>query len=243
MPESDGLVRKQYQDLYADYYRNPAESLAKREISAQQSVAYLTGTIGDAKFHKLLDVGAGDGSVLAELSRRQVAEQLFAVEISASGVAVIEDRRLANLQEVKLFDGYHLPYPDKHFDLAIALHVLEHVEHERLLLLEMKRVAKRIYIEVPLELGFKVRRSIAAGRPFGHINFFTPETLRSLIESCGITATEFGVRSSSLRYEQHVSGRIKGLLKNSLRNLALAIAPNVAPWFVVYNGFAYCECS
>jgi SAM-dependent methyltransferase len=243
MSNRDQLVHKEYQDLYADYYRSPNETLAKREISANQTVGYLTNVVGSKKYGKLLDVGAGDGNVLLELSRLQIADELYAVEISRSGIEAINARQLPTVRAAQLFDGYNIPYPDKYFDLAVAIHVLEHVEHERLLLREMGRIARNVYIEVPLEHGVRVRRAITNGRQFGHINFYTPETLRNLLESSGLKVAECRVGSSSLRYEQHVAGPVKGFVKNAVRNLALKISPKIAPWFIVYNGYAYCECS
>lgn len=242
MGNQQRLVQKQYLDLYADYYGSAAGTAEKREIAAEQTMSYLTSVVGGGRFARLLDVGAGDGNVLAELDRRGVAGELYALEISASGIQAIEARKLPSVKEARLFDGYHIPYPDKYFDLAVAIHVLEHVEHERLLLLEMRRVARRVYIEVPLEHGIGIRRSIASGRPFGHINFYTPATLRNLLESSGLQVTDCRVGASSLRYEQHVSGRLKGFVKSALRRGALKIFPGTAPWFIVYNGFAYCEC-
>jgi SAM-dependent methyltransferase len=242
MSERNNLLDGRYQALYADYYSGAKESPVKRQISAGQSVAALGSIVGKSKLGRLLDVGAGDGSVLQELSRLQVAEELYAVEISPSGIDAIKARQLPDLQEAALFDGYHLPFPDKHFDLAIALHVLEHVEHERLLLREMRRVARRLYVEVPLEHGLNVRRAISQGKPYGHINFYTPHTLRGLLESCGLRLTGCRVAPSSLAYEQHVSGRFKGGVKHAVRRAALAVSPALAPWFMTYNGFAYCEC-
>jgi SAM-dependent methyltransferase len=248
MGDQEPLVRKQYLDLYADYYGSGAETAAKRktaakrEIAAQQTINYLSSVIGSHRFDRVLDVGAGDGNVLSELDHRGVAQELYALEISPSGVEAIQARQLAGLKDARLFDGYHIPYPDKHFDLAVAIHVLEHVEHERLLLREMRRVARRVYVEVPLEHGIGVRRSIANGRQFGHINFYTPATLRNLLESSGLEVTDCRVGASSLRYEQHVSGRLRGYLKGAVRRLALKAFPRTAPWFIVYNGFAYCDC-
>ncbi len=242
MSHRDQLVHKEYQDLYADYYRTSEETLEKREISAEQTVEYLTGVIGRARYRKLLDVGAGDGNVLAQLDRLRIAEELYALEISPSGIEAIRARHLSALRDAQVFDGYHIAYPDKYFDLAVAIHVLEHVEHERMLLREMSRVARHVYVEVPLEHGLKVGRSIRDGRRFGHINFYTPDTLRSLLESSGLKVTQCRVGASSLRYEQHVSGRMRGFLKNAVRNFALRMSPGLAPWFIVYNGYAYCEC-
>ena len=242
MGDQEQLLRRQYLEMYADYYGSGAETAQKRAIAAEQTMGYLSGLLGNDRFDRLLDVGAGDGNVLAELDRRALARELYAIEISPSGIEAIEARHLPSVREAKLFDGYHIPYPDKHFDLAIAIHVLEHVEHERLLLSEMRRVARRVYVEVPLEHGIAIRRSIAAGRPFGHINFYTPATLASLLESSGLEVMARGVGASSLRYEQHVSGRLKGWVKSAIRRAALKVFPRAAPWLIVYNGFAYCEC-
>ncbi len=242
MSEEPKLIGKPYQDLYAGYYSNAERLLAKREISAVQSVDCMINAIGDFVPRSLLDVGAGDGNVLAQLDSRRYCAELYAVEISSSGVDAIKSRRLSLLRDVQLFDGYRIPHPDKHFDLAIAIHVLEHVEHERLFLREINRVARRAFIEVPLEHGFRIQRSIDSGKKYGHINFYTRETLHSLLDSSGLRVIDSRVVASSLRYEQHLSGRVKGRVKSMVRNTALALLPSVAPWLMVYNAYAYCEC-
>lgn len=237
------LIGKQYQNLYANYYLNPGDTSLKREISAAQTVTCMTTALGSRVFDKLLDVGAGNGNVLAALAGKGVAREMFAVEVSESGVEAIKSKKIPWLREVQLFDGYAIPYPDKYFDLAIAIHVLEHVEHERLFLKEISRVARRLYMEVPLEHGFRIQRAIDSGKKFGHINFYTKETLQSMLESSGMKVEKCGVFASSLRYEQHLSGRTKGWIKNLIRTSALTIAPTLAPRFLVYNGYAYCECN
>jgi hypothetical protein len=95
---------------------------------------------------------------------------------------------------------------------------------------------------VPLEHGLRIQRSIDNGKMYGHINFYTKETLRSLLSSSGLSVMECKIVPSSLRYEQHLSGRTKGWLKNLVRKSALTLAPAVAPWLMVYNAYAYCEC-
>jgi ubiquinone/menaquinone biosynthesis C-methylase UbiE len=242
MSEEPKGVGRQYRELYADYYTGSPRMRAKREISAAQSAACLIEAIGCRKPGNLLDVGAGDGNVLAQLDAKGVAQDLYAVEISVSGVEAIRARRLRSLCDVQQFDGYRIPYPEKHFDLAIAVHVLEHVEHERLFLAELRRVARYAFIEVPLEHGFRIQRSIENGREFGHINFYTGETLHSLLQTSGLKVLDSKIVPSSLQYEQHISGSLKGLLKNFVRRSTLAAAPRVAPWLMVYNAYAYCEC-
>ena len=46
-------------------------------------------------------------------------------------------------------DAQKLPFKDKAFDFVIAAHVLEHVDDPQQFLLEIQRVAKAGYIEVP----------------------------------------------------------------------------------------------
>lgn len=241
MGEQRSILGKQYHDLYVDYYSESSDIQLKREISAEQTVDCMSGALAGRAFQKLLDVGAGDGNVLIQLDGRKFADELYAVEISKSGIDAIKSKQLSLLRDVQLFDGYKIPYPDKHFDLAIAVHVLEHVEHERLFLQELNRVSRCVYIEVPLEHGLRVRRSIASGKKFGHINFYTIETLRSMLESSGLNVVSSKVVPPSLKYEQHLSGRARGWIKNLVRKIALAAAPGLAPWFIVYNGYAYCE--
>lgn len=242
MNESGKLVDDKYQKLYADYYTNADRTVLKRRISAAQTLTYMRGVVEHAALHRLLDVGAGDGNVLAELDAIRFASELHAVEISESGVKSILARDLPSLQAAQIFDGYKIPYPDKHFDLAIAVHVLEHVEHERLLLQEIRRVAKFAYIEVPLEHGYRVQRSIDQGKKFGHINFYTKETIRGLVESCEMEVVNWGIAPSSLQYEQHLSGKAKGWLKSLVRRSMLVAAPRFAPWLMVYNGYVFCKC-
>jgi hypothetical protein len=43
---------------------------------------------------------------------------------------------MRNLAEARTYDGYRIPYGDKRFDLAVLSHVVEHLEHPRLLLYE-----------------------------------------------------------------------------------------------------------
>lgn len=243
MSEQKKILGQQYQDLYSNYYSESQDLQRKREISAEQTVDCMREALSGKSFHKLLDVGAGDGNVLMQLSKQKFVDELYAVEISESGVAAIKAKALPQLRDVQLFDGYKIPYPDKFFDLAIAVHVLEHVEHERLFLQELNRVARHLYIEVPLEHGLRIQRSISNGKKFGHINFYTIDALRGLLESSGLKVMGSKVVPSSLKYEQNLSGRATGLLKHVIRKSALAAAPGIAPWFIIYNGYAYCVCA
>ena len=110
---------------------------------------------------------------------------MHALEISQSGADQILSRKLKNLKSVNVFDGYHIPFADNEFDLVILSHVLEHVEFERMLLREIKRVSKHLVIEVPCDYRFGVDKRMKHFLNYGHINMYTPSSLRFLLQSEG----------------------------------------------------------
>ena len=231
------LLGANYKELYGEYYDGSVT--AKRTIAAQDTLEHIRGLVGTRKFGKVIDVGAGEGSLLALLHKDGIAEQLYAVEVSPSGLGAIQARGLP--AEAREFDGYHIPYDDQYFDLVISIHVMEHVEHERLLLHELRRVGKQLLIEVPIEGGMRIDRSIAASGPYGHINFYNPAAFLNLLVTAGFRVLGSRVLTSSLRYEQSLSGRLKGQIKHMIRKGALKLLPRHAPWAFTYLMAAYCE--
>jgi len=168
--------------LYQNYYGDGAVE-TKRGISALDAMAHMKAVAASASFDRVVDVGAGEGSLLQILDDSGFARELYALEISPTAAQAIAARKLKSLVEIKPFNGYHIPYPDGFFDLAILCHVLEHVEHERILLRELRRIARHIIVEVPIEHGVRVGRKIAGGARFGHINFYLPETAVNLLQN------------------------------------------------------------
>jgi len=174
-------VKSAYDNFYAN---NDVEwRMLGAKYKARNIIDVCSGHI---RPNKVLEVGAGDGSILHFLNEWKFADQLFALEIARSGVDIIKSRNLDSLQEAKTFDGYQIPYPDNAFDLVILSHVLEHVEHERILLREIKRVAKHIMVEIPRDYRFGVDKRMKHFLNYGHINMYTPTSLRFLLQSEGL---------------------------------------------------------
>jgi ubiquinone/menaquinone biosynthesis C-methylase UbiE len=134
---------------------------------------------------RLLEVGAGEGGILKHLHQASFCDEMYAIEISATGVDYIRRRSIPTLKEAKVFDGYRIPYPDDCFDLAVLSHVLEHVEHERVLLRELKRVSRHQVVEVPLDFSWNVDKKLEHFLSYGHINIYTAPQLRFLLLSEG----------------------------------------------------------
>ncbi|WP_293132744.1 class I SAM-dependent methyltransferase [Okeania sp. SIO3I5] len=135
----------------------------------------------------LIEVGCGEGAILEHLDKQNFCENMYGIDISESGIKVVSSRDIKTLKEVKVFDGYRIPYPDKSFDLAICSHVLEHVEYERILLREIARVSKNFIIEVPIDYRPGVDSKANHFLSYGHINMYSPTTLRFLLKSEGFS--------------------------------------------------------
>jgi ubiquinone/menaquinone biosynthesis C-methylase UbiE len=169
---------------YDNYYENNDETW--RMLGAKYKVEHIITVCNGYTFNKVLEVGAGDGVILKLLADKGFAPELHAVELSASGVERIKERNIPSIKSVQEFDGYHLPFEDNSMDLIILTHVLEHVEHERLLLRELKRVAKMVLIEVPRDYRHGVDTRIKHFLAYGHINVYTPTSLRYLLATEGL---------------------------------------------------------
>jgi predicted TPR repeat methyltransferase len=228
------------QAMYDTYYEGDPSLLVKREITARQTLDHMKAVLGDQRFQRVIDVGAGEGSLLEQLDKTDIAEELYGVEISHSGTDIIRRKAIRKLKEVRIFDGYSMPYADQFFDVAISTHVLEHVEHERIFLYELKRVAKHILIEVPLEHTIDVQKAFRQSRPHGHINFYNPDTLRNLLETSGLKCVDLKLFPASRELEIFCSGKVKGAMKNRMRQTALSIAPKLATSMMSYMCMALC---
>ncbi|MBY5399339.1 class I SAM-dependent methyltransferase [Rhizobium leguminosarum] len=227
-------------DMYEDYYAD-GEVAEKRAIAARQSLGHILKVAPGRTFDKVIDIGAGEGAVLSELSAAGIAKSLAAVEISKSGIDAIKARKLPALSSVEQFDGYKIPHPNKAFDLSLAIHVLEHVEHERMFLYEAKRVSEKLYIEVPLELTKDLDKSIRMSGPYGHINFYTPGSFENLLRTSGFTVEKMVIFAHDIEYEQYLAGRSKGWVKYQIRQKLLRYAPKFATRNMVYMAGALCS--
>jgi len=225
---SEGL-----KELYDGYYSDGGVA-AKRTITATQTFGHIEKTYGDLNSTNILDVGSGDGAVIAEIANRTTNSEFTAVDISTSGVDAIKSRNIPGLIDATLFDGYTIPYDDNSYDLGLAVHVVEHVEHERMFIQELARVSKYCYIEVPLELTVRVNRAIKISGKHGHINFYTPDTFRNLLETSGLGIKGFSVFPHDKQFEQFIAGKMKGSIKYYLRSNALRYFRRPATDIFVY---------
>ncbi len=102
-------------ETYDNYYSDGKVS-EKRTKTAVQTLNHVL-TISDGKrFRRILDIGAGDGAVLAELAKRRLGEEYAAAEISGFGIEAIRNRKIEAISSIQSFAGYKIPHGDKTFD-------------------------------------------------------------------------------------------------------------------------------
>jgi ubiquinone/menaquinone biosynthesis C-methylase UbiE len=176
-------VSPSLQAAYDEQYSE--ESAPWRELCGKYKAENIAVVCGERRFRRVLECGAGEGSILKFLDASEFCDDLYAIEISGSGLRAIERRRISRLREARKFDGYTIPYPDDHFDLVYCSHVIEHVEHPRVLLRELSRVAPYQVFEVPIDYSPSVDTHYRHFHSYGHINVFTPATFRYLLKSEG----------------------------------------------------------
>jgi ubiquinone/menaquinone biosynthesis C-methylase UbiE len=208
-----------YAGLYTD------AMTAWRELGARYKAENIQVVCRGRTFGKVLECGAGEGAILQELAKNPTFVELYAVDISESGVAQTRSRQIHRLKEAVLFDGYRLPYADKFFDLVYCSHVLEHVEHPRLLLREIKRVGRLQVFEVPLDYSFDVDQHIDHFLAYGHINIFTPATFKFLLRSEGFTILEERHTDIQAEVTRFIWYQKNKLPKTLLREAKLRVVP------------------
>jgi SAM-dependent methyltransferase len=133
-----------------------------------------------------LDVGCGDGALLAELGRRGFGGELAGVEISEPA-AEIARRALPGVQ-IGTFDGLALPGATGSYALGILSHVLEHVPEPPALLSEVARACTAVVFEVPLEDNFSAGRAAkrAHAQEIGHLHRLSRADARRIAADAGL---------------------------------------------------------
>jgi len=176
-------ITDQLAGAYDNQYNE--ESRQWRDLGAKGKAENILEIAKGMSFQNVLDVGSGDGSVLAYLDSKKFHSTIYSIDISSSGVEQIKKRNIASVKEVTCYDGFHIPYADNYFDLAICSHVIEHVEFPRLLLREIRRVSKYQILEVPIDFSLNVDKKVEHFLAYGHINIYSPQTFRFLVKSEG----------------------------------------------------------
>lgn len=220
---------------YDSYYSGVSEWRRLGAIDKAENIVRLCRNV---PHERILEIGSGEGSILQRLSDLQYGEALFSVEISRSAVETIRGRSIPHVIDCQLYDGYSIPYEDARFDLAILSHVLEHVEYPRRLLYEAARVAKFVFVEVPLEDTIRLNNDFVFDST-GHINFYSSKSIRRLIQTCDLTVLSQEVTNPSRELYEYF-GKIRGSAKYFLKGTLLSVSTRLASGVFTYHCSLVC---
>lgn len=145
---------------------------------------------------RLLDIGCGGGFFV----RAAAAGGWNAMGLEPSIEAA---RQTARTQHIRVVAGRseETPFVDARFDVITLFDVLEHVFCPRTCLTEARRLLApdgKLVIETPNMAGWLPRLMGARHpyvRPPEHLTYFTPPTLRLLLERCGLKVEQLHERA------------------------------------------------
>jgi SAM-dependent methyltransferase len=189
-----------------------------RAIGARSKAAHIVALAGRAGLQPrtVVEIGCGDGAVLAEMAARGWTVDGFELAENAADAA----RARGVARRVERFDGEHVPAADDAYDLAVLSHVLEHVPQPGPLLAEAARVGRWVLVEVPLEDNRSARRPAKRklSEEAGHLHAFNRGDVRKLVREAGLHPR--GELTDPLPYEHHAffSGAAKGAVKWAARH-------------------------
>jgi ubiquinone/menaquinone biosynthesis C-methylase UbiE len=226
-----------YLNVNYDAYYEDGDSEWRR-LGALGKVENIQLLCSDTPQRTVIEIGAGEGSILKRLSEVGFGEKLWALEISQSGVDVIRAKQIPALVECSVFDGYQVPYDDGAFDIAILSHVVEHVEHPRLLLYEAARVARYVFVEVPVEDNVRLPMDYVFDS-VGHINAYSPKSIRRQIQSCNLKVLR-QITTSPAKNTYTFKKGIKGLVNFYVKEAFLKIWPRLATKIFTYHTALLC---
>jgi SAM-dependent methyltransferase len=185
----------------------------------------------------LVEIGCGDGALLAELGARGLAPVLDGFELSSSAVALARARPIRGARRIEAYDGVHVPASDGAYDLAVLSHVLEHVPEPGVLLPEAARVATWVLVEVPLEANRSAARpwKRAEAARIGHLHAFDRAAVGRLLAGAGLRPVVDMADPLGRAHHAFFGGRGRATVKWAVRAAAHRVAPHVAErWFTVH---------
>jgi ubiquinone/menaquinone biosynthesis C-methylase UbiE len=230
-------LRSNLAETYEEYYEDGESEW--RRLCAVQKADSIVSLCRNLPHASILEIGAGEGAILSRLSELGFGERMHALEISPSGAAAIRSREIPNVVACDLYDGTTVPYGEGTFDLAILSHVIEHVEHPRQLLYEASRVARYVFVEVPLEDTLRLPRDFVLSS-VGHINFYSRKGIRRLLQSCNLRVLGEKVQTPAKEAYVYRSGR-KGLIQYYVKEAMLRASVRFATMLSTYHGALVCE--
>ncbi|OGE32036.1 hypothetical protein A2631_02875 [Candidatus Daviesbacteria bacterium RIFCSPHIGHO2_01_FULL_44_29] len=174
-------------DNYQKYtHKNPFQ-----RILLNNFFKALSQILRPLRVETILDVGCGEGFILAKLKQEKIGKKLIGIDLSKAALRI--GKNIHPKLTLKLGSIYKLPFKDNAFDLVLCTEVLEHLKNPPKALAEIIRVSGRyIFLSVPNEPFFIAANLIRGknvwrlGNDIGHINHWTSGGFEEFILKQGL---------------------------------------------------------
>lgn len=185
---SDGIVTGNTYDKYGS--SNP---VVKRLMAGFESC--LDELFELAAPSSLLDVGCGEGVLVAQWAQRLPQARVVGIDLEEESIQAGWAERQAPNLEYRVMLAENLPFADGEFELASAIEVLEHVPDPEHTLSEMARCAsEHLLVSVPREPLWRMLNMArgaywsALGNTPGHLNHWSRRSFVELLSRYGEVA-------------------------------------------------------
>lgn len=182
---------------------------------------------------RVVEIGCGEGAIAAALARRGFYSSYAGFDVSESGIREAEDRGVPGTS-FTVTSGDRIPVADDSADVVLLCHVVEHVEHPRVLLYEARRIAQHVIVEVPLELNMRLPRDYVFD-DLGHINKYTATSIRQLVQTCDLRVVGQFTTNPTRGHALFGNTSRKRVIAWHVKEHGLRLAPTVARSLFTYH--------
>jgi 2-polyprenyl-3-methyl-5-hydroxy-6-metoxy-1,4-benzoquinol methylase len=200
---------------------------------------------------KLLDVGCGDGWLLKHA--RDYGFEVYGVEPTLKAFEEAKKKIGENIFNSTLEE---VSFKDNFFDIVISIGTIEHLKDPFSLLKEIHRILRQnglLVIQTPNIDSYLARKQGSKWEQFivpGHLYFFSPKTMRLLLEKAGYAVLEFDMKIplfSPMDYGTLIKGAnlnkgYKGTngTSNKIKNAFLKILMPLKPFLIpIYDSLCH----
>jgi 2-polyprenyl-3-methyl-5-hydroxy-6-metoxy-1,4-benzoquinol methylase len=160
---------------------------------------------------KIVDVGCGNGGVLAELKKKLPQVLMSGYDVSPQAIAMGE--KMYN-DVIYLSNENPLIGANK-YDIALAMDVIEHVEDMFEFLRQIKQLATYKILHIPLEINLRwilsKKMYANANTANGHIHFFNTEIAMSILKWTGYEIVDTILTPHSIELSKSVKSKIASI--------------------------------
>ena len=215
-PVEDAL-NKHYRDLDGDALTGFYQRMATPNVLAgyDRKLEWIEGLLPGRG--RLLEFGCGAAYLMERAVHR--GWQADGVDLGAWTERAARARGVSNVHVGRLAD---LSFPDGYFDVVYAAQVLEHLHAPLNELTELRRILRPggvLYVDVPNNRTLPIMLGVddfELNMPPGHLNYFTPRTIRLLLQRGGFDLETVG-SEGGLKWENLIGRRIRSEIADAAR--------------------------